>query len=131
MSSRTYHYREAEKILAEILGFEATDRIAACAALAQVHATLATAPEEVEAEARQIECRAAERAEALEEGPPFRQGDPIEYVTHAAGLNARNGEWVPGTFLDYGRDGRACVRSLTGGPGQRILSKVTEIRRRT
>ena len=67
MSSRTYHYRAAEKILAEILGFEATDRIAACAALAQVHATLATVSTGVEEHASAIERAAAERAEMREQ----------------------------------------------------------------
>lgn len=72
--------------------------------------------------------RALER-KAEGERPTFSEGDPIEYVTHAVGLNARNGAWVPGTFLAYIDSDQAWVRTMRGGPG-RVLARVAEIRGR-
>ena len=64
MSSRTYHYRKAEELLAQARGDLSNGvGFAYSLAAAQVHATLATVSTGVEEHASAIERLGAERAE--------------------------------------------------------------------
>lgn len=60
----------------------------------------------------------------------WKRGDELEFVSHAVGPTSRNGQWVRGTFelLLSDGGGRVWVRNAAG---QRVLSRLTEIRGRT
>jgi hypothetical protein len=62
---RAWHYREAERLLSESRG-DGDQPFFRRIAMAQAHATLASVPAEVEAEAMARDQRAADRAERAE-----------------------------------------------------------------